>query len=194
MFKQGVSLLKVGVIMMTLALALLLAAAVVRATLRSEPERLVPAEVATKSSGEAQRYSSGEEGSVTIHASSEKKFPRYPSGEESMGYGSSSSGEPVRQRKEDAKNSQALLQQEEAEPPNSQSPMPQLESQQTPSEASSGPQPQLHKHQQDQPLPGSEGRSWQKPTQGELESQRRTSLRTASRSHNGPHHRSHRHP
>ena len=53
--------MRVGVIMMALALALVVAAAVVSAALRSEPERVVPAEVATKSPGEAPRYSSGEE-------------------------------------------------------------------------------------------------------------------------------------
>ena len=47
--------MKVGVIMMALALALVIAAVVVSATLGSEPERVVAAEVATKSPGEAQR-------------------------------------------------------------------------------------------------------------------------------------------
>src|SRR5215207_788249 len=166
--------MKVGVIMMALALALVIAAAVVSATLRSEPERVVAAEVAKKSPGQAPRYSSGKEGRATKKSSSQKESPPYPTGvEESLGYGSTSSGEPVRQRKEDAKNPQALLQQEEAEPPNSQSPMPQLESQQTPSEASSGPQPQPQQHQphsEEQPLPAGEQRDWPKPTQGELKS------------------------
>jgi sortase A len=173
-FREGNSLLmKVGVIMMALALALVIAAAVVRVTLGSEPER-VAAEVATKSVGEAPRHSSGEEGSATKNSSSEKESPPYPSGkqEESPGYGSSSSGEePVRQRKEDAKEPQALLQQEEAEPPYSQSPMPQPADQRTHSEVSSGPEPQPQQHlphQQERPLPGSEGRGWSEPTQGEL--------------------------
>ena len=52
-----------GLIMMALALAI--ATALVSATLRSEPERLVAAEVATKSPGAAPRHSSGEEGSAT---------------------------------------------------------------------------------------------------------------------------------
>ena len=43
--------MKVGVIMMALALALVIAAAVVRVTLGSAPDRLVAAEVATKSIG-----------------------------------------------------------------------------------------------------------------------------------------------
>jgi sortase A len=170
--------MKVGVIMMSLAIALLVAAVVVRAALRSDPERLVAAEVATKSPGEAQRYSSGEEGSATKNSSSEKKSPRYPSGKvESMGYGSSSSGGPVEQRKEEAKEPQAVLQQD-AEPQTSLSEMPQLAGQQTPSEAPSAPskapsepQPQPQQHQtqpEEQPLPAGEQRDWPKPTQGEL--------------------------
>jgi sortase A len=100
-FKEGNSRPKVGLMM---ALALVLAAAVVgSATLRSKPERVVPAEVAPKSVGEAPRYFPGEEGSATKKPSSEKDSPRYPSGEESLEYGSSSSGEPVEQRKEEAK-------------------------------------------------------------------------------------------
>jgi sortase A len=172
---REILLLKLGVIMMVLALTLVIAAAVVSATLRSESERVVAAEVATKSPGQAQRYSSGEVGNATENSSSQKESPRYPSGkqEEALRYGSSSStGGPVVQRKEDAKEPQAVLQQE-AEPPNSRSEMPEPADQQTPSEASSGPQsqPQQHQpHQQEQPLAGSEGRGWQKPTQEELKS------------------------
>jgi cytoskeletal protein RodZ len=121
--REANSLLKVGVIMM--ALALLIAAGVVRATLRSEPERVVPAEVATKSPGEAPRYSSGEEGSASKKPSSQKQSPTSSSGEESVENGSSSSDGPVGQRKEEyAKEPQALVQQQ-AEPQNSQSPMAQ---------------------------------------------------------------------
>jgi sortase A len=152
--------MKVGLIMMALALALLIAAVVVSAALRSEPERLVAAEVATKAPGEAPRYSSGEVGIATKKSSSEKESPPSLSWkQESLGYGSPSSGEePVRQRKEDAKEPQALLQQEEAQTQNSQSPMPQSAGQQTSPEAPSGPQPQPYKHQphqqQEQPPPG----------------------------------------
>jgi sortase A len=153
--------MKVGVIMMALAFALVIAAAVVSVALRSEPERVVAAEVATKSAGQAPRHSSGEERSATKKSSSEKESPRYPSGEEeSLGYGSSSSsGESVRQRKEEeAKEPQAVVQQE-AEPQNSQSEMPQSADQQTPSEAPSEPQPQPQQHQPkplEQPLPEAE--------------------------------------
>jgi hypothetical protein len=59
-----------------MVLALLIAAAVVSATLRSEPKRLVAAEVARRSPGEAPRSSSGEEGSATKKSSSEKETPR----------------------------------------------------------------------------------------------------------------------
>ena len=156
--------------MMALALALVIAAVVVSATLRSHPERIVTAEVATKSPGEAPRYASGKEVSATKKSSSQKQSPRHPSGQESLGYGSSSSGGPAKQRKEDAKEPKAVLQQE-AEPPNSQSATPQLAGQQAPPEAPSEPelQPQQHQPQpEDQPLPAGES-DWQRPTRQEVE-------------------------
>jgi hypothetical protein len=55
-FREVPLLVKVGVIMMALALALVIGAVVVSATLRSEPERVVAAEVAAKSPGEAPRH------------------------------------------------------------------------------------------------------------------------------------------
>jgi sortase A len=174
--REGNPLLKVGLIMMALALALLIAAMVVSATLSSHPERVVTAEVATKSPGEAPRYSSGEEVSATNKSSSQKESLRYPSGEEeSLGYGSSSSGESVGQQEEQAKEPQKVLLQK-AQTPNSQSPMPQPAGQQTPSEVPSEPQPQPQQHQphqQEQPLPAAEQRGWPKPTQGELKSANR---------------------
>jgi sortase A len=165
--------MKLGVIMMALALALLIAAVVVSVTLGSEPVRMVPAEeVATKSPAQPPRLSSGEEGSATQNSSGEEESPRYPSGEQvSLGYGSSSSGGSVEQRKDDAKQPQAVLQQD-AERSNSQSPMPQLAGQQASSEAPPEPQPQPQQHQtqpQEQPLPAAEVRDWPEPTQGELE-------------------------
>jgi sortase A len=164
--------MKVGVIMMALAL---LIAAVVSFALRGEPERLVAAEVAAKSPGESLRYSSGEEGRATMQSSSQKDSPSYPPEEASLGYGSSSSGGSVGQRKEEAKEPQAVLQQEA----DSQSPMPQSAGQQAPSEMPSEPQSQPQQHQtqpQEQPLPAAEQRRWSEPTQGEL------------RSANGPRH------
>src|SRR5215208_754906 len=175
-FREVPLLMKVGLIMM--ALALLIAAGALSVALRSDPERLVAAEVSTNSPGQAQRSSPGQEGSATKNSSSEKEFARSSSGEqekkESLRYGSSSSsGGPVVQRKEDAKEQQAQLQQEQAQTSKSQSPTPQLAGQHTLSEATSGPQPQpQHQHQphqQEQALPGAEQRGWQKPTQGELE-------------------------
>ena len=164
--------------MMVLALALVIAAVVVSITVGSEPERLVAAEVATKAPGEAPRYSSGEERSATKNSSSEKKSSHYPSREkESLGYGSpSSSSGPVGQRKEETKEPQAQLQQEQAETPKSQVPMSQPAGTQTPSEAPSGAQsqPQQHASQpQEQPLPGAERRDWPEPTRGELKSANR---------------------
>jgi sortase A len=165
--------MKVGLIMMALALALLVAAVMVSAALRSEPGRLAPAEVATKSSGQAPRYSSSQEGSATKNSSSKKESARSSSGEkQSLSYGSSSSGGPVRQREQEAKEEpQAVLQQEQAESPNAQSLTPQLAGQQAFSEAPSGPQPQPQQHHpQEQPLAGSERSAWPKPTQTELKS------------------------
>ena len=171
MLREGNPLLKVGLIIM--ALALVIAAVVVSATLGSHPERVVTAEVATKSPGEAPRYSSGEEGSADKKFSSQKESLRYPSGEEvSLGYGSSSSGESVGQQEEQAKEPQTVLQQE-AQTPTSQSSMPQPAGQQTTSEVPSEPQPQPHERQaqpQEQPLPAAEQRGWTEPTQGELKS------------------------
>jgi hypothetical protein len=167
-------LLRVGVLMMALAVALVITAAVVSVALRSEPERVVASEVATKSPGEPPRYSSGEEGSATKKSSSsEKEPPPYSSGEESLGYGSSSSsGGPVGQREEEAKEPQAAGKQE-AEPPKSQSAMPQAAGQETPSEAPSEPehQPQQRQRQpEERLLPGPEGDSWPEPTQEEIQS------------------------
>ena len=169
--------MKVGLIIMSLTLALLITAVVVSVTLGSEFEWVVAAEVATKSPGQAQRYSSGKkEGSATKNSSSQMEFPRSSSGEqekESLRYGSSSSGGTVEQRKEETKEPQALLQKEEAERSNSQSATPQLAGGQTPSEAPSGPQlqPQQHQpHQQEQPLPDAEQRGWSEPSQGDLKS------------------------
>jgi sortase A len=161
---EGNSLLfKVGLIMMSLAL--LMAAVVVSVALRSEPGRVLPAEVATKSAGDAQRYSSGQQGSATKNSSSHKQSWPY------------SSGAPVGEGKdEEVKEPQAVLEHQEADPQNSRSETPQPAGEQTPSEASSGSQPQPQKHHQphhQQQLPGgSEGRQWPKPSQAELQSAR----------------------
>ena len=161
-------LLRVGVHMMALAVALVITASVVSVALRSEPGRVIASEVATKPLGEPPRYSSGEEGSATKKSSSEKEPPRYPSREEeSLGYGSSSSsGEPVGQREEEAKEEPQAVGKQDAEPPKSQSAMPQAAGQQTPSEAPSEPEPQPQQDQQ--LLPGAEA-NWPEPTQEEIQ-------------------------
>ena len=148
--------------MMALALALVVAAAVVSAALRSEPEGLVPAEeIAAKSPGEAPRTSSGEEVSATKKSSSEKESSHYPSAEE-----------PAGQRKEEAKEPQAVLQQRK---PNARTLGPRRLYRRASKhllERPLSPQSQPLAHQpiqQEQPLPGSKRRSWPKPTRGELE-------------------------
>jgi sortase A len=140
-------LLKVGVIMMSLALALVIAAVVVRVTVGSEPGRAA-AEVARKTLREAPGNSSGKQ-------------------EESLKYDSPSPpDEPVRQRKEGAREPVAAAVAPERS--NSRFEMPQPASQQTPSEPEL--QPQQHQTQpQETPLPAAEGTNWDEPTQGELE-------------------------
>ena len=132
--------------MMALALALVIAVMVVSVTLGSEAGR-VATESARKPSREAQRYAS------------EKQ-------EESLGFGSSS-GETMRQRKEDAKEPVAAAFGPERS--NSRSELPQPASQQTSSEPEL--QPQQHQTQpQEKPLPAAEDTDWAKPTKEELHS------------------------
>jgi sortase A len=148
-FREGNSLLmKVGLIMMALALALVITAVVVRVTVGSESGR-VAAEIARNALREAQRYASGKQ-------------------EESLGYGTSSSGEPMRQRKEED-TEEPVAAAIESERSNSRSEIPQPASQQTPSE----PELQSQQHQtqpQEKPLPAAEDTDWQRPTQEELRS------------------------
>ena len=190
-FGEGVTLLKVGVALMALALALVIAAVVVSVVLRGDPEGVVAAEVAAKKSAvEAPRYSSsGEEGSATTKEPSSHKEqppPHYTSGgeEEPLGYGpssSSSSGGPVGQREEEPQEEAGAS---EAEPEESGAAIPQSAGGQTPSEAQPEPapsepesQPQQHQpqpeevHSQPQEehlLPG-EGSGWAEPTPQEIE-------------------------
>ena len=139
--------------MMALALALVITAVVVRVTVGSESGR-VAAEVARNALREAPRNSSGTQ-------------------EESLRYGSPSpADEPVRQRKEDAKEPVAAA--SESERSNSRSEIPQPASQQTPSEPElQSQQHQTQQHQtqpQEKPLPAAEDTDWQRPTQEELRS------------------------
>jgi sortase A len=141
-FTEGNShLVKVGLIMMALALAHVIAAVVVRLTLGSESGRSA-AEVGREALREAPRKSSVQQ-------------------EESLRYGSPSPpDEPVRQRKGDAKKPVAAA--IEPERSNSRSEVPLSASQQTPSEPELQPQ--------EKPLPAAEDTDWAKPTQEELES------------------------
>ena len=147
MFREGNSLLiKVGLIMMELALALVIGAVVVSVTLGREAGR-VAAEIARNSVREPERYASGKQ-------------------EESLGYGSSSSGEPMRRRKEDAKEPAAAA--SEPERSYSRSELPQPAGQETPSELEL--RPQRHQTQaQEQPLPVAEDAGWHAPTREELQ-------------------------
>src|SRR5215204_3393587 len=135
--------------MMALALALVIAAVVVRVTVGSESGR-VAAEVASKALRvrEAPPNSSGTQ-------------------EESLRYGlPSPADEPVRQRKGDAKEDakEPVAAAFEPERSNSRSELPQPASQQTPSE------PEFQTQPQEDPLPAAEVRGWAKPTQEELNS------------------------
>ena len=147
MFREGNSLLiKVGLIMVALAFALVIGAIVVSVTLGSEAGR-VATDIAKKSVREAQRDASGKQ-------------------EESLGCGSCSSAEPMRQRKEDAKEPVAAA--SELERSYSRSEMPQPAGQETPSELEL--RPQRHQTQaQEQPLPAAEDAGWPAPTQEELQ-------------------------
>ena len=138
--------MKLGMIMMALALALVIAAVVVRVTVGSEPGR-VAAEVARKALREVPPNSSGTQ-------EESQRSPSLPD-------------EPVRQGKEDSKEPVAAAL--EPERSNSRSELPQPASQQTPSEPEF--QPQQHQTQpQEEPLPAAEVRGWAKPTQEELKS------------------------
>jgi sortase A len=146
-FREGNSLLiKVGVIMMALALALVIAAVVVSVTLGSESGR-VAAVVARKALREVPPNSSGTQ-------EESQRSPSLPD-------------EPVRQRKEDDKEPVAAA--FEPERSNSRSEMPRPASQQTPLERDL--QPQQHQTQpQERPLPAAEDTDWAEPTQKELQS------------------------
>jgi sortase A len=148
-FTEGNSLLvKVALIMTALALALVIAAVVVRLSVGSESGRAA-AEVGRKALREAPRNSSGQQ-------------------EELVRYGSPSPpDEPVRQRKGDAKKPVAAA--IEPERSNSRSEVPLSASQQTPSEPELRPQ-QHQRQPQEEPLPAAEDTDWAKPTQEELES------------------------
>ncbi len=144
MFRED-PLLKVGVIMMALAVALVIAAVVVSVALRSEPGRVVAAEVAAKSSHqEPQRYSSEED---------------------SQQRSSSSYGAPGQQEGK-VEEPRSVVRQK-GEPP----PEPEVNAITTPQpKPRAQPEPESEARPERQLLPAPEGSGWPKPTQQELQS------------------------
>jgi sortase A len=148
--RDGNSLVKVGVILMALALTLAITTAAIGVTLRSERGRVVPAEVARKSVREAPPPSSGKP----------EESPRYDDVP-------SPSGEPVRRHKEDAK--EPVVAASGPERSSSGTEMPRSASQQTSAEPDLRPQ-QHQIPQQEKPLPAAEDTDWPKPNREELKS------------------------
>jgi sortase A len=155
-FRGEDPLLKVGVIMMALALALVIVAVVVSIALRSEPERVVAAEVAAKSPREEpQRYPSFEE-------------------EPPQHYSSSSYG-AAKPQVEKPKEPQSAATQE-AEPPPAELLLPPSKPKPNPiPNAKPEPLPRAQQKPRPQPeaLPGAEANHWPKPTPKELDSANR---------------------
>ncbi len=166
---RGASLLKVGVIMATLALGVVICAVVVGVALRGEPGRA--AEVATKLLGEPPWYSFGTKGNAAEKSSSEDGAPGYSSsGEGSSTQGSSSdSGGSAGQREGKAKEAERVAAASEGEPSSSQSTMSQQTGRRTSSGTSSESRAQQDQtNQGDQFLPAAEEADWPQPTQREL--------------------------
>jgi sortase A len=151
-FREEDSLLKVGVIMMALALALVIAAVVVSVVLRSEPEQVVAAEVAAKSSHQEPQLHSFGEGPPQHYGSS---------------YGE------VGQREEKVEELQPVAQQE-AEPPPSKpgaNPIPTPQPKPEPElSVRAQPKPESEPQPRSEALPAAEESSWPQPTQQEIES------------------------
>jgi sortase A len=135
-------LLKVGVIMMALAVALTVVAVVASVVLRSEPEQVVAAEVSAKSSHEEpQRYSEEEPPQQHYEGSS---------------YGAAAQ----REKSEEAVGKQ------EAGPSRKPNPTPTAQPKREPlPRAKSEPRPQPHEEQR---LPGVERSGWPAPTEEEV--------------------------
>jgi sortase A len=191
-FREGDSLLKVGVILVALAIALVIAAVVVSVALRIDSGQVGAAEVGRKLLGEAPGHSSsGEEGSASSKSSSgEDEVGGYSSGEESPGDGSSDSGgkggakelQEVGGASEGGRSNTRSATSRAADQQSSSKPEPRPQEnrtrpedqilpagQRTPSEASSeppGPQ-QNQTWPEDRILPG-EDTDWPAPTQGEI--------------------------
>jgi sortase A len=101
LFGEDTPLLKVGVVMMALAVVLVIGAAVASVALRSEPGRALAGVVAQGSQEDPQRHSSSGEGQGAAKKSSGRdESSRYSSEKHSLRHGSSSpSGGQVGQRK-----------------------------------------------------------------------------------------------
>jgi sortase A len=146
---RGASLLKVGVILMTLALGVVICAVVVSVALRGEGGGA--AEVGTKFLGERSWHSFGAEGNAAEKSSSEN---------EPLGYSSSGEG---------AQRVAAASEAEGSSDPRSAE--PQSAGQRTASGRSSGSgsqSPQNHARQEDRFLPAAEEADWPQPTQREV--------------------------
>jgi sortase A len=158
--RDNALLLKVGVALMALAVALVIAAVVVSVVLRGEPERVVAAEVAATSSPEEPQRNSSEEA--------------LPQHDDSSSYGA------AEQREEKVEEPQPVVQQEAEAPSEAPSslkskpdpiptpqPKPEPEPEPEPrAEPTREPEPQP----EEQLLPGAEEDGWPEPTQEELQS------------------------
>ena len=152
MFKEGASLLKVGVVMAALALVLVVCAVVANVALRTEPGQAAT-EVARNALGGTPWNFFGAEGSAAEESSSEGETRRLSSsgGEDSLGNGSSSHSDgTVGQGHEEAGETQRVGAASEAESSSSRSAMSRPPGAPSPSGASSDPELQP---QQNQPHP-----------------------------------------
>ncbi len=171
MFREGASLLKVGVILAALAIALVICASVVGVALRGEGGRA--AEVATKLLVEPPWYSFGAEGNAAEKSSSENEPPRYSSGKGSLRQGSSSSrsGGPAGQVEGEAEGAQRVAAASEAEGSDLRSGESRSGGRRTASgstSASGSRSSQNQTNSGDQFLPAAEEADWPQPTQREV--------------------------
>jgi LPXTG-site transpeptidase (sortase) family protein len=183
MFREGASLLKVGVVMAALALVLVVCAVVVSVALRTEPRRAAT-EVARNHLGESPWTFSGTEGSAAERASSEGETRRLFSsgGEGSPKQGPSfRSGGSVGQGEGESREAQRAGAASEAASYSSRSGVSQQDGQRTGSQAQrdqAGSADQLLAEGQrtasgggqgNQLLPAAENDDWPKPSPQELQ-------------------------
>src|SRR3712207_6825910 len=146
MFREGASLLKVGVVMAALALVLVVCAVVVSLTLRTEPGRAAT-QVARNAVGEAPWNFFGAEGSAAEKSSGEGETRRLSSSGEmgSLSRGSSRSGGSVGQGDGGAEEAQGT--DAASEPSGSRSGVSRPPGAPRPSEESSDPELQPQQNQ-----------------------------------------------